>query len=156
MVNIAFPPNPQDRAAMDSALNILGGMADKGNNHMKARHQLLVNLRSSAYRLQHARVAPYNPFKHDQYGGADQTSDLSNDEMLSGPTPSLEATAAFSGELPDNTTEDVDLWEQVYGDLSLGMDFDWDETGKMVESWEIGHYLMRETEDPSFNQTYPT
>lgn len=44
MVNIAFPPNPQDHAAMKSALDIMSSVAAKGNAHMKSLYRLLVNL----------------------------------------------------------------------------------------------------------------
>lgn len=44
MVNIAFPYNARDRAAMNMALEVLNGIAEKGNSHIKSLHRLLLSL----------------------------------------------------------------------------------------------------------------
>ncbi|OAX82314.1 hypothetical protein ACJ72_03336 [Emergomyces africanus] len=44
MINIAFPYNVGDRTAMKLALDVLNGMAEKGNLHIKSLHCLLLNL----------------------------------------------------------------------------------------------------------------
>ncbi|KAK8253990.1 C6 transcription factor [Phyllosticta capitalensis] len=46
MINLAFPHNPRDVQAMDTALEVLRGMAEKGNSYIRARHELLTKLRS--------------------------------------------------------------------------------------------------------------
>ncbi|KAG5297274.1 C6 transcription factor [Histoplasma ohiense] len=44
MINIAFPYNLRDRAAMVLALDVLNGMAEKGNLHIRSLHRLLLGL----------------------------------------------------------------------------------------------------------------
>lgn len=44
MVNIAFPQNSRDYAAMKLALEVMKGVAEKGNSHIKSLYQLLLNL----------------------------------------------------------------------------------------------------------------
>jgi proline utilization trans-activator len=46
MVCVAFPATRLDIASMDQALELLRGMAEKGNTYIAARHQLLFDLRS--------------------------------------------------------------------------------------------------------------
>jgi proline utilization trans-activator len=46
MVCVAFPASRSDIASMDQALELLRGMAEKGNTYIAARHQLLSDLRS--------------------------------------------------------------------------------------------------------------
>jgi proline utilization trans-activator len=46
MVCVAFPATRSDIASMDQALELLRGMAEKGNTYIAARHQLLFDLRS--------------------------------------------------------------------------------------------------------------
>ena len=48
MVCVAFPPNADNTFAMEAALSTLENMARKGNHHIEARHQLLVQLSSVA------------------------------------------------------------------------------------------------------------
>lgn len=47
MANVAFPYNDRDAKSMELALSILHGMAEKGNEYIRARHELLLNLRSA-------------------------------------------------------------------------------------------------------------
>ncbi|KAB8346276.1 hypothetical protein FH972_023320 [Carpinus fangiana] len=47
MANIAFPANDRDQTAMEMALNVLDGMARKGNTHIRAKLQVLYNIRAS-------------------------------------------------------------------------------------------------------------
>ncbi|OAT03730.1 hypothetical protein BDBG_16104 [Blastomyces gilchristii SLH14081] len=44
MINIAFPHNARDHAAMTLALDVLNSMAEKGNLHIRSLHRLLLNL----------------------------------------------------------------------------------------------------------------
>lgn len=48
MACVAFPPNAANTSAMEAALSTLENMARKGNHHIEARHQLLVQLSSIA------------------------------------------------------------------------------------------------------------
>ncbi|KAL1850431.1 hypothetical protein VTK73DRAFT_9681 [Phialemonium thermophilum] len=47
MVCAAFPDNAAYTSALNAGLDLLRGMAERGNSHMGARHQLLVNLRNA-------------------------------------------------------------------------------------------------------------
>lgn len=141
MVNVAFPFDSRDRDAMELALDVLEGMADKGNGHIKARRQYLINLRSMVEKSPEPQRAvpeqskphspapyPVDPFATSNPAGFDPPGE----EFVNAPFTSLEATAAFSEPvfgLP--TTEDANLWEEVYGNIDVGMDFDWTEAARM-------------------------
>lgn len=141
MVNVAFPFDSRDRDAMDLALDVLKGMADKGNGHVKARRQYLINLRSMVEQTPEPPPTAPEPSKPESPAPYPMdpftTSSSANfgppgEEFLNAPFTSLEATAAFSQPvfgLP--TTEDANLWEEVYGNIDVGMDFDWTETARM-------------------------
>src|ERR1700743_186652 len=47
MVNVAFPYNKRDAKARETALSVLRGMAEKGNDYIQARLALLTNLRAT-------------------------------------------------------------------------------------------------------------
>lgn len=47
MVWVSFPTNPQNRKSMDSALELLRGMSQRGNSHMAARYELLEHLKAT-------------------------------------------------------------------------------------------------------------
>lgn len=47
MANVAFAYNDRDGRAMESALSILESMANRGNEYIRARHELLLKLRKS-------------------------------------------------------------------------------------------------------------
>jgi hypothetical protein len=46
MVCIAFPADEHNTAAMNAGLDLLRGMAERGNSHMGARYELLAHLRN--------------------------------------------------------------------------------------------------------------
>lgn len=46
MVVIAFPPTSREHEAMTQALEVLRGMADRGNSHIRARRQSLLSLQT--------------------------------------------------------------------------------------------------------------
>lgn len=47
MVWVSFPSNPLNRKSMDSALELLRGMSQRGNSHMAARYELLEHLKAT-------------------------------------------------------------------------------------------------------------
>lgn len=47
MVWVSFPTNSQNRKSMDSALELLRGMSQRGNSHMAARYELLEHLKAT-------------------------------------------------------------------------------------------------------------
>lgn len=121
MANLAFPHNDRDHIAMEKALDVLRGMAEKGNGHIRARHELLIRLRGMTAAEPAASMPP-----------------------VAGPTiapPALALPAEIEGELPPEATMqpfdidtalpgmqytgDVNLWEEGYGDWGPAVDFDW-------------------------------
>lgn len=149
MVNIAFPYNTRDRASMELALDVLNGMAEKGNAHIKSLHRLLLNLCST--------IPPVSPKIHQQPTTVVQehTPLSSSSSAQARPSPPVlddpfaaflaaqEANSAMmvgnnderGGDphfIPpeeflsfENPTGDARLWEEGYGTFDMGMDFDW-------------------------------
>ena len=126
MINIAFPFNAQDNAAMKMALDVMNSMAEKGNSYVKARHQLLLNLLSmnsirTSPPASRASMAPQLPT------GLDGITSLDINHLLSQPAnsatqaaPGLDATFSF-----EETTGDDHLWEEGYGNYDMDVDIDW-------------------------------
>ncbi|KAB2579364.1 putative transcriptional regulatory protein [Lasiodiplodia theobromae] len=121
MANLAFPHNDRDHVAMEKALDVLGGMAEKGNGHIRARHELLIKLRGMT--------------------ATDPTPLVAEVTSQTIEPPSLALAAGSEGELPPEATMqpfdidaalpgmqytgDVNLWEEGYGDWGPAVDFDW-------------------------------
>jgi proline utilization trans-activator len=131
MINVAFPYNSRDGAAMESALSVLRGMAERGNTHIRARHSLLMDLQSVIGRLPShqvfssaASMATATPYDHPTLPTTTQS-----------PQRSLEPSTDFNDMSFDlNTTEDVNLWNEVSGNIGIGMDFDWIEAALRSET----------------------
>lgn len=115
MASLAFPFNDRDHAAMEKALEVLRGMAEKGNGHIRARHELLINLRAMM-------TAPEDPppvglpVEDDEGGSRREIPPV--DVMLQ----PFDVDAALPGM---QYTGDVNLWEEGYGDWGTAVDFDW-------------------------------
>lgn len=133
MVNIAFPPNARDRAAMELALDVMNGMAEKGNAHIKSLHRLLLNLspssesddrqdlreKASKAAAQH-QVSPPSPFP----------TFLSQNDIIAGGYLDLNQSVFQPGDaggLMAGMTSDADarIWEEGYGIFDVNMEFDW-------------------------------
>ncbi|KAF4310964.1 C6 transcription factor [Botryosphaeria dothidea] len=121
MANLAFPFNDRDHAAMDKALGVLQGMAEKGNGHMRARHELLIKLRAMMGGAVPAEVV---------VAAATTTTTTTPPPPLGGlPVEAggevlqpFDIDAALPGM---QYTGDVNLWEEGYGDWGAAVDFDW-------------------------------
>lgn len=102
MVNIAFAINPRDSAAMDQAMSVLQGMAEKGNGHIRSRYQLLKNLQSMIHtypdssRPTNSTQDPSNPYPDNT---APQASPISSSSTADTPPPHN-----TSSNLPTNPT----------------------------------------------------
>ncbi|KAK7407831.1 Transcriptional activator [Neonectria punicea] len=162
MVSIAFPPTPREHEAMTQALEVLRGMADRGNGHIGARRQSLLNLQTminkvpSAHPIIATSTTPMFeagldplPAPGDTFTGCGDlgTADNGNSTVedaggsgLAGLFPSLDPSAACNMPLSDlgDTTEDMSLWEEVYGNADLGMDFDWNEATRIAKGYGDG------------------
>jgi proline utilization trans-activator len=131
MINVAFPYNVRDGAAMESALAVLRGMAERGNTHIRARHSLLTDLQSVTGRL---------PTRQSRSSSTTAPRDqAAMPATIQTPPWSLEPTTDFNDISFDlNTTEDVHLWDEVSGNIGIGMDFDWIEAALRDEGIETG------------------
>lgn len=83
MVNIAFASSPRDSAAMDTAMFVLQGMAEKGNGHIRSKYELLKNLQSMIHR-DHNTPSP----------GTQDDTDTTNDGDPSTLLPEMQTPAA--------------------------------------------------------------
>jgi len=136
MVNISFQPNSRDKAAMELALQVLKGMGDRGNEHIKARHQLLSNLRSmassssdrtdSSHSSELADVLSYAPDLHpDAHFTATLPTDLTVDDMNSIPFSMFNNNGPLDNmPISEDTVGDTLLIEEAYGGVDVNMDFD--------------------------------
>ncbi|KAL0256464.1 Transcriptional activator [Diplodia seriata] len=122
MANLAFPHNDRDHVAMEKALDVLRGMAEKGNGHIRARHELLIKLRGMTAADPTASVPAVAGLKI-----AAPPALALPDESEGGMPP--EATMQpfdIDAALPGmQYTGDVNLWEEGYGDWGPAVDFDW-------------------------------
>ncbi|KAF2089564.1 C6 transcription factor [Saccharata proteae CBS 121410] len=143
MINLAFPFNEADHAAMVMALDVLRGMAEKGNGHVRARHQLLLKLRNMASGAPDA-IAPASTQT------AVESTDLPvEDAPATGPTapiglpsapfPTLVDDASLHGICAlDDGTIDAGLWEEGYGNFDVDVDFDWTQWTEAAQATFVG------------------
>lgn len=111
MVCFAFPCTAADVTAMNVALDLLGSMAERGNQAIAARHKLLVNLRSL--------ITPPQTLN--------EPSEISTDNLPADPilvaTPGLLLDdSALEEMLADDS--DIHFWEEGYTNPDLDMDYD--------------------------------
>lgn len=142
MVNAAFPPNEISARAMDTALNLLRGMADRGNTYLGSRHALLLELRAAIGPrpaettdtvANSLAASPKNPVTPATQNGAnlsgefsDRSADLAASQVASdhwaqqSDLPSFR-DIAFQFDLND----DPALWEGALDQIDIDMDTDW-------------------------------
>lgn len=134
MVNAAFPHSATNARTMEMALNILRGMADRGNAYLGSRHSLLLELQSvispGARKGEEAAAEGPDTLSSSQPQNlpAAGTADIA---PVGTPTnwpaerdlPSIED---ISFNIDGN--EDTGLWEEVLGQIDIDMDTDWIET----------------------------
>ncbi|KAJ5823750.1 hypothetical protein N7447_006090 [Penicillium robsamsonii] len=144
MVNAAFPPNETNARAMETALNLLRGMADRGNTYLDSRHTLLLELRAAigprraeekdttdtANSLATGQKAPVTPMTENGANISDNVPDLSTELATSQvltynwpQPPDLPSfrDIAFQFDLND----DPALWEGALDQIDIDMDTDW-------------------------------
>ena len=134
MVNAAFTYNEINARAMETALNLLRSMADRGNSYLESRHSLLLELRAAIGPkmvtdhlncLDTALNAPATPESNDLAGVLSETASQ-NPSMLPGnweelsDLPSLQ-DISFQIDLSD----DPALWEGALDQIDIDMDTDW-------------------------------
>lgn len=135
MVNAAFPYSATNSRSMDMALNILRGMADRGNAYLGSRHSLLLELQSvispEARKEEAAATGLITPSNSNS-----QPQSLAS--AGTGGAAAVGTPADWSGQhdLPSiedisfniDGNEDTGLWDQVLGQIDIDMDTDWIET----------------------------
>jgi len=146
MVNVAFPWDQRNFTAMEAGLDVLRGMAERGNSHMRARYLLLMDLRSVIGLLpsrQAARGAgglEHQPQREmdeavgsfatgqEAVAGGENYASMGVDENF---TAGLEAPfhVAPAGDLDLN---DMMFWDEVSGNIGLTMDIDMIETARSL------------------------
>lgn len=128
MVNAAFPPNETNTRSMETALNILRGMADRGNPYLASRHALLLELQSTLAGPSTSenlpREAPITPItSHLLTPSAIPQTAMPTDWPLQEDLP---AVPNISFNL--NINDDPGLWEGVLDQIDIDMDTDWIES----------------------------
>jgi proline utilization trans-activator len=135
MINVAFPFKAQDGAAMEAALEVLREMAERGNNHIRARHLLLMDLRSVIGKIPQHQMSTNVSREHDMSAGTGNFETLATESNFTTPPQYSDTAADFVGASFDfNTTEDVRLWEEVSGNIGIGMDIDWIEAARSLRN----------------------
>ena len=137
MVNIAFPYQEMDASAMDTSLNVLQGMAERGNRYIHACHSLLNKIRdtlksrSSASGLVADDVAS-NRQQHQEVSEPVFYEPTQDHLLLSNLVPT-NLTADQGTSQPADMDDDVGLWTEVLDSIGIDMDRQWIETALMAE-----------------------
>ncbi|KAH8802558.1 fungal-specific transcription factor domain-containing protein [Xylogone sp. PMI_703] len=131
MVNIAFPYNEMDVSAMDTSLLVLQGMADRGNQYIRACHSLLTKIREV---IKSRNIA--------QEAVIDAGSDTRQRRMsYQVPQDNLSPSNAIVADLTNNHdsstvvnfNDDPGLWSEILGSIGIDMDRQWIEAALISE-----------------------
>ncbi|KAJ5961399.1 hypothetical protein N7501_006340 [Penicillium viridicatum] len=143
MVNAAFPPNDTSARAMETALNLLRGMADRGNTYLDSRHSLLLELRAAigprpaeekdtgtTSPLTAGQKGPVTPMTEN--GGnlpadiSDSSAELAASQLLSYNWPQQPDLPSFRDiAFQFDLNDDPALWEGALDQIDIDMDTDW-------------------------------
>ncbi|KAJ5083077.1 hypothetical protein N7532_012120 [Penicillium argentinense] len=133
MVNAAFPHLETNARSMETALNLLRSMADRGNTYLGSRHSLLLELR--------AAIGP-KPVVNDVPGSsavmdAPATTNSGQATGTAMPEPELQPSVIAEewqpSDLPSfqdisfqfDLNDDPALWEGALNQIDIDMDTDW-------------------------------
>ncbi|CAG8029852.1 unnamed protein product [Penicillium olsonii] len=140
MVNAAFPHNETSARAMETALNLLRGMADRGNMYLGSRHTLLLELKAvlgsrpncttdTVLASPAALKLPVTPATEDGTSLSERPDPdvqlsscqtLPNDWSQGSDLPSFQDIA-----FQFNVNDDPALWEGALDQIDIDMDTDW-------------------------------
>lgn len=139
LVNVAFPYNERDASAMNTALSVLRGMAEKGNEYIQARLKLLMNLNASMGHQQAVSVGTTLPMPPQP----PMTSNMTTIQPRHPTIPSYDGPASAPHNISylqnsfqpfqdisfnfDIDDKDV-LWDEISGNLDIDMDTGWIES----------------------------
>ncbi|KNG89755.1 C6 transcription factor [Aspergillus nomiae NRRL 13137] len=129
MVNAAFPHNETNARAMETALNLLRGMADRGNTYLGSRHSLLLELQSAIgpnrTRREEAMLElPVTP--NSTQRPTPSTNVVDEHPPALSPWP-LQQDLPTMRDINFNfdINDDPGLWEEVLHQIDIDMDTDW-------------------------------
>jgi len=148
MVNVAFPYNERDAVAMETALGVLRGMSEKGNEYIRARLALLMNLlttirprvstRQSATVIPLPRSSPLASLSNTEStssAGVYITSPVAVQDSSSHPENHLQPWQDLSFNFDIN--DDPGLWEEISGNIDIDMDTGWIECALRTEASQV-------------------
>jgi proline utilization trans-activator len=140
MVNAAFPPNETSARAMETALGLLRGMADRGNIYLGSRHSLLLELKAAigsrpANAYDNVPVSPAGlklPATPATENGAN-LPEISDGDVQSSNSQGLPNEWPQQPDLPSfrdiafqfDLNDDPALWEGALDQIDMNMDTDW-------------------------------
>lgn len=131
MINIAFPYKDQDASAMNAALTVLQGMAEKGNRYIQACHSLLVRISSSR-----TSILPANT-QNVEAGSPPNRTETVLGFQNDGPMQAIDTAAGMDCAVNDSlglsSCDDPELWTEVLNSIGIDMDRQWIESTLLRE-----------------------
>jgi hypothetical protein len=133
MVNIAFPYREMNASAMDTALQVLQSMAEKGNKYIRACHALLNKISASKKPVSAPGEAEADPGRGEASHEGWMVPDGSATSQQQ--TPQQQQQQQQQQQIPFNLEgpDDPSVWADVIDSIGIDMDRQW-----------IGMALMRE------------
>lgn len=138
MVNAAFPHNETNARAMETALNLLRSMADRGNTYLSSRHSLLLELRAAIGPMPTTSdMGRTSPLSNVPVASPDdQIASLPGQEAMPNPPALSENWPQQASDLPSfqdisfqfDLNDDPALWEGALDQIDIDMDTDWIES----------------------------
>ncbi|KAJ5448531.1 hypothetical protein N7445_003352, partial [Penicillium cf. griseofulvum] len=143
MVNAAFPPDETNARAMETALGLLRGMADRGNTYLDSRHTLLLELQAAigprraeekdtytANSLAVGHRGPVTPMTENGANISDNdppsSAELAPSQVLTYNWPQQPDLPSFRDiALQFDLNDDPALWEGALDQIDIDMDTDW-------------------------------
>lgn len=138
MVNAAFPHNETNARAMETALNLLRSMADRGNTYLSSRHSLLLELRAAIgpkpivndpEPISPPANVPATP-PGDQMAGSSAQQAVPTQPVLPSTWPQqISDLPSFQDiSFQFDLNDDPALWEGALDQIDIDMDTDWIES----------------------------
>ena len=131
MVNMAFPYKELDASAMDTSLQVLQGMAERGNRYLRACHTLLTKIRETI-KSQAIMAGTETNLAHQQPEQAPYAMAQDNDPLALMGTMDMAADQAVPNYAID-VGDDLGLWTEVLDSIGIDMDRHWIEAAFMAE-----------------------
>ncbi|KAJ5135915.1 hypothetical protein N7448_004469 [Penicillium atrosanguineum] len=137
MVNAVFPHNETNSRAMETALNLLRSMADRGNTYLGSRHSLLLELRAAIEpkavtgdmeRTMTALNVPATPRSNHPASPAIDDTTPPTQELPEHWQASLDLPSFQDISFQFDLNDDPALWEGALDQIDIDMDTDWIES----------------------------